>query len=128
MITMSEIRITEAYSDNFGEKHARVISMSSPAATMDFVIKKGNHCSVSLCDGTIEGMKDLTLSFIEKYNPITLVNQVHLATELRAMYKAGLRIGTSAHPKRKTLTLKESLEELNNHPSIPMGLNGVYPW
>lgn len=122
---MKDVTITEERSDNFGEKDARVISYRHPSASMDFVIKKGNHCSVSLCSGTIEGMKDITLMFIETYKPATLVNQVHSVPELRAMYKAGFRYQTS---ERKLLHLKATLDRLTENPSICLAWKGVFQW
>lgn len=122
---MKDVTITEERSDNFGEKDATVVSIRREDGSMDFVIKQGNHCSVSLCSGTIEGMKDITLMFIDKFQPTTLVNQVQSEVELRAMYKAGFRYQTQ---ERKLLHLKATLDHFGERSSICMAWKGVFPW
>lgn len=122
-----EITIKEELSDNFGEKNARVISMVSDRASMDFVIRKGNYCSVSHAKGDIKGLKDITLYFIEKYKPETLTNQVHKITELRAMYKAGFRVPRTLE-QDKPIGLKATLELLEERQSILMAWKGVVVW
>lgn len=107
--------------DTFGEP-AEVIEMTLDTskkmnvAEMHFVVKEGNRCSVSLARGTQTGMAELTADFINSYHPQTLVNQVSNESEMKAMYRAGLRI-----PRRpKNLNLKQSLEALKERQSILM--------
>jgi hypothetical protein len=117
--------LVNRYTDThrFGEK-AEVIEMTldtpkkMAVAEMHFVIKSGDRCSVSLASGTQAGMAELTADFIKSYRPATLVNQVSNEGEMKAMYRAGLRI-----PRRpKNLNLKQSLEALVERSSIMMVL------
>lgn len=123
-MTMTHILINR-YEDNvrFGEK-AQVVEMTLDTAKkmnvarMDFVIREGNRCSVSNSYGVLPGMASLTKDFITTQKPLTLVNQVSNETEMRAMFRAGLRIPGAP----KDLTLKDSLVRLAERRSVMMSL------
>jgi hypothetical protein len=125
MHTKEKITVEESTSDNFGEPQAKVIHLRSPGASMDFVIKKGNHCSVSLASGTIRGMEEMTKCFIDRYSPNTLVNQVSNLSELQAMYKSGLYIHTD---NPRPATYRECLEAFKEFPSILVAWKGKVTW
>lgn len=118
----NHILINRYTSNNFGEPNAKVIEMryDTPkrinAAKMDFVVKSGNRCSVSLSMGTITGMAELTRDFINSQKPAELVNQVSNSDEMKAMFRAGLRI----YDGERTLPLSKSLEALVARGSILM--------
>ena len=128
MIALSPIQCEISYSDNFGQPNAKEVKYTMENTRMDFVIKEGNHCSVSLCDGTIEDIRKLTLLFIVDYKPKTLVNQVHSVKELKAMYKAGLRVPIEKNGVRVGMPLKYALEYLEERPSVLVALDAKVSW
>lgn len=112
--------------ETYGEP-AKVIEMTldtpkrANVAEMHFVIKEGGRCSVSLSRGTQAGMAELTTDFINVYSPKTLVNQVSSVSELKAMYRAGLRLPMYVgNFSKKYMNLKESLEYLAKKQSVMM--------
>jgi hypothetical protein len=112
-----ETLIRTYQSNNFGEDGATVVEMRTAHAGMDFVIKQGNRCSVSMAMGTGKGMTYITKAFIEIYQPETLVNQVSNRIEMRAMYTAGLEI-----PRRPKLNLKKTMAEFNERRSVMVSM------
>lgn len=114
----------EYKSDNFGEAGATVKELlyadpkcnKQPSARMDFVIKSGDRCSVSLSMGTQIGMTELVKHFIKYHRPASLVNQVSNEAEMKAMYKAGLRVSKG----KEVLNLPKSLEALKQSGSLMM--------
>lgn len=123
-MTTNTILVNRYKSDNFGEKGATVIEMKLDTpkkmnvAEMHFVIKEGNNCSVSLSRGTQSGMVELTADFIKTYQPETLVNQVSNEAEMKAMYRAGLKVPTPNHSKYLHLKLDQALKELAKRGSV----------
>lgn len=128
MIALNPIYCEISYSDNFGQRNAKEVKYKMENTRMNFVIKKGNHCSVSLCDGTIEDIRKLTLLFIVDYKPKTLVNQVHSTKELKAMYKSGLNIPIEKDGMRVGMPLKYALEFLKERSSVLVALDAKVPW
>ena len=128
MITLSPVHCEISYSDNFGQLNAKEVKYRMNSSRIDFVIKQGNHCSVSLCDGTLEDIRKLTLLFIVDYKPKTLVNQVHSIKELKAMYKAGLRVPIEKNGIKVGMPLKYALEFLEERPSVLVALDAKVPW
>lgn len=128
MIALSPIYCEISYSDNFGQPNAKVVKYKTGNTCMEFVIKNNNHCSVSLCHGTLEEIRKLTLLFIVDYKPKTLVDQVHSITELKAMYKAGLRIPIEKNGMVVGMPLKCALEYLKERPSVLVALDCKTPW
>lgn len=120
--------LVNKYEDNerFGEP-AFVVEMTVDVgnqlamAGVDFVIKAGRRCSVSMAYGTQTGMTLLTKEFIKQYKPAVLVNQVSKASELKAMYRAGLRIPNDLY--NRYTSIEKSLDVLNRCRSVTMYLN-----
>lgn len=123
---MQTISITETRSDNFGEKNARVVTVQTSTAHMDFVIKEGNHCSVSLSMGKGRELKELTKAFLERHNVATLVNQVSREVELRAMYACGFRMPRATCPNKKDINnVEETIAIMHERSSVLMAWRGI---
>ena len=84
-------------------------------AEMQFVVLPHGSASVFGSGGTISGMAELTKDFIKSNGITLLVDQVHRDTEVKAMYRVGLRFG--ANPD---LNLTQTLEVLKERKSIFM--------